>query len=70
MAVLGLFLLVPLGLNLAKPQVADASTSSYINFQARLEALSGAIAPDGNYNIEFKLYTASSGAARFGPRTG
>lgn len=42
------------------PGTAAATTSSTINFQARLEASSGSIAPDGNYNVEFKLYDAAS----------
>src|SRR5690349_19917189 len=41
--------------------VAEAATNSTINFQARLLSASGAIVPDGNYNIEFKLYGAISG---------
>src|SRR6266436_560794 len=40
-----------------------AATSSSINFQARLESATGGIAPDGNYNVEFKLYSASSGGS-------
>lgn len=40
---------------------AYAATSDNLNFQARLESASGAIAPDGNYNVEFKLYDASTG---------
>jgi hypothetical protein len=38
----------------------DAATSSTINFQARLESSAGNIAANGTYNIEFKLYNASS----------
>src|SRR6202012_5018991 len=30
------------------------------NFQARLQTAAGAIVPDGNYNVEFKLYNSSS----------
>ena len=33
----------------------------YLNFQARLETSSGAIVPDGNYNVEFKLYSTATG---------
>ncbi|HSW99574.1 MAG TPA: carbohydrate binding domain-containing protein, partial [Patescibacteria group bacterium] len=45
---------------------AAAATNSTINFQARLMDASGAIAPDGNYNVEFKLYNAitSSGSSQ------
>ena len=42
------------------PQTAAAATNNTINFQARLETSSGAIVPDGNYNVEFKLYNVSS----------
>jgi hypothetical protein len=48
---------------LRSPQQASAATSSYLNFQARLEGTSGAIAPDGNYNIEFNLYGNNGGSA-------
>ncbi len=39
---------------------AAAATNSTINFQARLMAAGGSIAPDGDYNIEFKVYNALS----------
>lgn len=44
-------------------QTANAATNSTINFQARLENSNGSIAPDGNYFIEFNLYTAASGGS-------
>lgn len=47
-------------MNLRAPKVAYATTADTINFQARLQGISGAIVPDGDYNIEFKLYDASS----------
>lgn len=47
--------------NLVEPSQTAAATNNVINFQARLETNSGAIVPDGNYNVEFKLYSASSG---------
>ena len=45
---------------------ATAATNSTINFQARLMAANGAIVPDGDYNVEFKLYNAvtSSGSSQ------
>ena len=50
---------------------ATAATATTINFQARLMNAAGAIAPDGNYNIEFKLYdTASGGGTAQGVCTG
>ncbi|HEX5455853.1 MAG TPA: hypothetical protein VFW77_00620 [Candidatus Saccharimonadales bacterium] len=42
---------------------ALAAASSTINFQARLLSNSGALVPDGYYNVEFKLYSASSGGS-------
>lgn len=42
-------------------QTATAAPSTYLNFQARLKNNTGGIVPDGNYNIEFKLYDVSSG---------
>src|SRR5665213_1642829 len=39
---------------------ASALTSSTINYQARLLQSNGAIAPDGNYNVDFKLYSSLS----------
>jgi len=44
-----------------KPALSSAATANTINFQARLEASTGAIEADGNYNLEFKLYSAASG---------
>lgn len=39
---------------------AVAATNATMNFQSRLLTAAGAVVPDGNYNVEFKLYTASS----------
>jgi hypothetical protein len=39
----------------------EAAASSTINFQARLLTAAGGIVPDGQYNVEFKLYDAASG---------
>ncbi len=54
---LGLFLsaLGLLGVLMLTGGHANATTNSDINFQARLLNSSGAIVPDGNYNVEFKL---------------
>ena len=41
----------------------QAATNSTINFQARILTNTGALVPDGYYNVEFKLYTASSGGS-------
>lgn len=50
---------------------AVAATSATINFQARLMNSSGSIAPDGDYNVEFKLYdTASTGGTAQGACSG
>jgi hypothetical protein len=53
-------------LAIATPLTAQAATDSTLNFQARLETSAGAIAPDGTYNIEFKLYNvATAGSAEW-----
>ncbi len=44
-------------------QKANAVASTYLNFQARLMNGSGATVPDGNYNVEFKLYDAETGGS-------
>ena len=50
-----------IAINLAKPGQTAAATNNVINFQARLETSAGAIVPDGNYNVQFKLYNVSTG---------
>jgi hypothetical protein len=47
-------------LTTTKPTATYAATTSTLNFQARLMNTAGAIVPDGNYNVEFKLYNSSS----------
>jgi hypothetical protein len=54
LALLGVFSF--LYTNLHSPKLAYATASNTVNFQARLQNNSGAIAPDGYYNVEFKLY--------------
>ena len=41
----------------------QAAVPATMNFQARLLQSNGAIVADGNYSVEFKLYTAASGGA-------
>ena len=48
------------GASFVRPLHTTALTTSTINFQARLEGTAGAIVPDGTYNVQFKLYDASS----------
>ena len=47
-------------------RTTHAATNSTINFQARLMTAPGAIAADGDYNVEFKIYNAlsSSGSSQ------
>ncbi|MDB5170965.1 MAG: exported protein of unknown function, partial [Candidatus Saccharibacteria bacterium] len=54
-------LVITLGLSLINPLPAVAAGSENLNFQARLEGLNGAIANDGDYNVEFKLYSVATG---------
>lgn len=59
LAVVGIFL--SLGLGMRTPTRAYAATQNTVNFQARLQTAAGAIVPDGNYNVEFKLYNTDTG---------
>ncbi len=45
------------------------SVPSTLNFQARLLTSSGAIVPDGTYNVEFKLYDQESGGTELWTET-
>ncbi|MDQ3123903.1 MAG: hypothetical protein M3Q14_04455, partial [bacterium] len=60
-----LLVLVSLALGFIRSldNTVNAAASEYLNFQARLKNNSGGISPDGNYNIEFKLYSASTGGS-------
>lgn len=44
----------------ATPSTVYASIPGTLNFQARLETSAGAVVPDGNYNVTFHLYNATS----------
>jgi len=59
-------MLLSLGISLLYPVRTVAAVSDNLNFQARLEGNNGAIVPDGNYNVEFKIYksAASGGSAQ------
>jgi hypothetical protein len=61
LVVFGVFCLVLT--NLHRPDLVHAASANTVNFQARLQTASGGIVPDGNYNVEFKLYSASSGGS-------
>lgn len=60
--VLGMFVVFTCTVTLCvvHPGTTTAATNATLNFQARLETSSGAIVPDGTYNVEFKVYSASS----------
>jgi hypothetical protein len=60
LALFGVFCFVSVNLRVT-PVANAAAASSTINFQARLQTTAGAVVPDGNYNVEFKLYASSSG---------
>ena len=42
------------------PINTQAATSSTLSFQGRLLTSSGALVPDGSYNIEFKIYDSAA----------
>lgn len=46
---------------------AIPSTTRTLSFQARLLSASGAVVPDGFYNVQFKIYHGGSGAAAGNP---
>jgi hypothetical protein len=64
---LGVF--VVCGLFINKPAHATAGINQQINFQGRLLNSQGATAPDGYYNIEFKIYQDGDGQS-IGDTTG
>ena len=47
----------------AGPSPAGAATSDTLNFQGRLLTNTGALVPDGSYNIEFNLYSVDTGGS-------
>ncbi|HEU4914840.1 MAG TPA: hypothetical protein VFT16_05600, partial [Candidatus Saccharimonadales bacterium] len=60
LATIAVVIAVSFGMFFGRSLRATAATSSTINFQARLLTAAGNVVPDGLYNIEFKLYNASS----------
>ncbi|MCA9324613.1 right-handed parallel beta-helix repeat-containing protein [Candidatus Saccharibacteria bacterium] len=66
--VLAFVLLITLSFFLTRvPAYVSAATSDTMNFQARLQSNTGAIAPDGDYNVEFKIYDSlASGSSSQG----
>jgi hypothetical protein len=67
---LGLALFVGVFVSVSAPVVQAAATSSNLNFQARLLNNLGGIVPDGNYNIDFKIYNADSTTGTVGTCAG
>jgi hypothetical protein len=64
------FFVVLMVFSLAVKPVQAATTSSNLNFQARIMGASGTIVPDGNYNIDFKIYNADSTTGSVGTCSG
>ena len=60
-----LSLLVPFSVLLAAFNTShvSAATSNQLNFQGRLLTASGALVPDGTYNVQFNLYYVSTGGS-------
>ncbi len=46
---------------------AAPGINSTLNFQARLQTASGAVVPDGHYNIQFKIYQDGAGTTANNP---
>src|SRR5690606_18880083 len=51
----------------ANSSYAARGINQTINFQGRLLTASGAVVPDGNYNIQFKIYKGGSGSSAGNP---
>jgi len=56
-----LILIACFAFSLSHTPKAQAAASTYLNFQARIKNSSGGLIADGYYNLEFKVYDASSG---------
>lgn len=59
LAVLLLFAATLATLSITLPAYGAPSTTKTINFSARLKSANGTVAPDGYYNVNFRLYTSS-----------
>lgn len=51
----------------ASASYAQQSTNRTLNFQGRLQSVSGAVVPDGHYNMQFKIYQGGTGTAEGNP---
>ena len=51
------------------PRSAIAATNSELNFQGRLLSDQGALVADGNYHVEFKLYSVDAGGSELWTET-
>lgn len=57
-----LFFALALAFNNSPTAHAVTGTNQQINFQGRLTAVAGGVViPDGNYNMEFKIYQDGDG---------
>ena len=63
-----LFGVIGIGALIASHQVsATSGINEHINFQGRLFNSQGATVPDGNYNIQFKIYQDGAGTSAGNP---
>lgn len=51
----------------ARPSAAAPATNKTLTFQGRLLTSAGAVVPDGNYNMQFKIYQDGAGNAAGNP---
>ena len=63
-----LMLAVPAVLSLVSPTPVHA-VNNYLNFQSRLMNADGSLVQDGNYHIEFKIYSGGDGDLGGGDET-
>ncbi len=67
---LGAAMVLAILLSSSAPLANAITADNTLNFQARLYTSTGAIVPDGNYNIDFKIYNADSTTGTVGTCTG
>jgi hypothetical protein len=67
---LGLSVFVAILISASAPVARAITSSTNLNFQARLLTNTGAIVPDGTYNIDFKIYNANGTTGTVGTCSG
>jgi hypothetical protein len=64
---LGMLGLIGVGMGMPRPVQAAVGINKTLNVQGRLQDKTGAVVPDGTYNVEFKIYQDGTGATAGDP---